>query len=247
MSVYEYLMKRIGEEVFVHAALFDPERTMPEKVGRAAEILEYTDLFLVGGSLRIYPSLLDETIKAIKEVTDKPVVLFPGNVHVISKYADAIFFMSLLNSNNPYWITQAQAIAAPYIKEIGIETISVAYLIVEPGGAVGWVGNANLIPRKKPEIAMLYSLAAQYFGFKFTYLEGGSGIAEPIPKEFVRFVASNIDIPLIVGGGIRKLGHFKRMIEAGAKIIVTGSIVEKDPERVNLIVKEAKTFAKSLQ
>ncbi len=247
MKVYKYLLKRIEEEKFIHAALFDPERSTPEKVSKAVEILEYTDLFLVGGSLRIYPSSLDDTIKAIKEITDKPVVLFPGNVHVISKYADAIFFMSLLNSSNPYWITQAQAIAAPYIKEIGIEPIPVAYLIIEPGGAVGWVGNANLIPRKKPEIAMLYSLAAQYFGFKFVYLEAGSGVAEPLPKEFVRFVANNVNIPVIVGGGIRKLGHFRQMIEAGAKIIVTGSLVEKDPERVNLIVKEAKAFAKSLQ
>ena len=75
-----------------------------------------------------------------------PIILFPGNISGVSKYADAIFFMSLLNSSNPYWITGAQALGAPIIKKMGIETISMGYLVVEPGGTVGWVGDAKIIP-----------------------------------------------------------------------------------------------------
>ena len=111
------------------------------------------DIILLGGSIGVQGEILDNVTKQIKEKTSTPVVLFPGNIGTVTPYADAMYFMSLLNSRNAYWISQAQTLAAPMIKKYNIETIPVGYLIVEPGGTAGWVGDVNLIPRSRPKIA----------------------------------------------------------------------------------------------
>jgi phosphoglycerol geranylgeranyltransferase len=169
---------------------------------------------------------LDNTILAIKEKTSLPTILFPGDVSGMSRHADAILFMSLLNSRNPYFIMGAQVAGAPVLKRMGVEAIPMGYLIIEPGGMAGYVGDARLVPRAKPEVAAAYALAAQYLGMKLIYLEGGSGIKEPVPPEMISIVKSQVDIPVIVGGGIRSGKEAKRAAEAGADIIITGTIVE---------------------
>jgi len=130
---------------------------------------------MIGGSTGASGLVLDQTILKIKEVTDLPTILFPGSAAGVSAYADAIFFMSLLNSNNPYWIIGAQALGSPKIKKIGIETIPMGYVIVQPGGTAGWVGDAKLIPRNKADIAAAYAMAAEFLGMRLFYLEAGSG------------------------------------------------------------------------
>ena len=154
-------------------------------------------------------------------------ILFPGSHGGISKYADAIFFMSLLNSRNPFFITGSQALGAFTVKRYGIEPIPMAYLVIEPGETVGWVGDAKPIPRHKPKIAAAYALAGQYLGMRFVYLEAGSGAREPVPPEMISLVRKVIDVPLIVGGGIRTGEQARKAVEAGADIIVTGTAVEK--------------------
>ena len=149
MRVLSYISKLVAERK-AHFTLIDPDKQSPE---RAAEIAELalsagTDAIMIGGSAGIDQYNLDETVKAVKrEAGKKPVILFPGDVSGVSKFADAIFFMSLLNSRNPYYITGAQAIGAPAVKRAGIEPLPMGYIIVEPGGAVGWVGDARPIPR----------------------------------------------------------------------------------------------------
>ncbi len=230
MRVLEYIL-RITERRKAHFTLLDPAELEPKQAAELAEhaIAGGTDAVMVGGSAGVDRELLDECVRAIRVVADehgKPVILFPGDVSGISKHAHAIFFMSLLNSRNPYYITGAQAIGAHAVKRSGIEPVPMGYIVVEPGGAVGWVGDAKLIPRSKPELAAGYALAAEYLGMRLVYLEAGSGAESPVPAEMVRLVKNSIGVPLIVGGGIRSAEDARATAKAGADVVVTGTAVE---------------------
>ncbi|HDM92318.1 MAG TPA: geranylgeranylglyceryl/heptaprenylglyceryl phosphate synthase [Candidatus Korarchaeota archaeon] len=211
------------------AVLFDPFNVQPEEAGRAAREAEESgaDIILVGGSVGA-GLRLHQVVRVLKESTSLPVILFPGNVDGVSPGADAMLFMSLLNSTSPYWIIEAQALAAPMIRALQIEAIPTAYLIVEPGGssAAGWVGRAREIPRKKPEIAVAYSMAARLLGMRWVYLEAGSGAELPVPVEMVSAVKRQTGMGVIVGGGIRSPELAKERAAAGADIIVVGTYLE---------------------
>jgi phosphoglycerol geranylgeranyltransferase len=224
MKVLEHLEKNT-----LHLTLLDPDKQAPDEAGEIASSASKggTDGIMVGGSLGISQEDLDATVKSIKENTELPVILFPGGVTGISANADAIFFMSLLNSKNPYFITGAQATGAPIVKAVGIEPISMGYIVIEPGGAVGKVGEADLIPRDNPAAAVGYALTAQYLGMKLVYLEAGSGADKHVPEEMVSAVKRALNIPLIVGGGIRTGEDARAVRSAGADIIVTGTVVEQ--------------------
>lgn len=228
MKVLEYLEEKAARGA-VHLTLLDPDKQAPEAASEIAlRAWEGgTDGIMIGGSAGVNQQNLDETSKAIKETVELPVILFPGDVAGLTRYADAVFFMSLLNSRNPYYITGAQAIGAPLVKKAGIEAIPMGYIVVAPGGAVGYIGDAKLIPRERGDVAAAYALAAQYLGMRLVYLEAGSGAAEHVPEEMIARVKGLIDIPLIVGGGIRNAGDARRVVKAGADIIVTGTVVEK--------------------
>ncbi|WP_297067725.1 geranylgeranylglyceryl/heptaprenylglyceryl phosphate synthase [Thermococcus sp.] len=221
----------------LHFVLLDPDDASPRMAGKIAAIGENAgvDAVMVGGSTGAEGEVLDAVVRAIKESSNLPVILFPGSHGGISRYADAIFFMSLLNSQNPFFITGAQALGAPQVKRYGIEPIPMAYLIVEPGETVGWVGEARAIPRHKPGIAAAYALAGQYMGMRLVYLEAGSGAPEPVPPEMIATVKRTINVPLIVGGGIRTAEAAEAAVKAGADIVVTGTAIEKVSN-----VKEAK-------
>jgi len=246
-KVLEYIREKLEAEK-LHFTLIDPEKQNEEKTAKIAKEASAagTDAIMLGGSAGITQEKVDKAALAVKKSTKLPVILFPGDVSGLSKYADALFFMSLLNSRNPYYITGAQAAGAVAVKKLGIEPISMGYIVVEPGGAVGYVGDARLVPRTKPGIAASYALAAQYLGMSLVYLEGGSGIAEPIPKEMIAVVKKTIDIPLIVGGGIKTEKDASAAASAGADIVVTGTVVEnagdagKVKEKIAAIVKAVK-------
>ena len=227
MNVENYINETLQDHK-LHFTLIDPDEQSPEEAANMAEAAQKanSDGILVGGSITDQDDL-NLTVKAIKENTDLPVVLFPGNISGVSKYADAILFMSLLNSTNPYWITGAQALSAPSIKKMGIETIPMGYLIIEPGGTVGWVGDAKPIPRKKSDLALAYSMAAEFLGMRVIYLEAGSGADSHIPLDFIMKVKKLTDLIVIVGGGIRTAQDALEVRQAGADIIITGTVVEE--------------------
>ncbi len=205
------------------------------------------DIILIGGSTGIQGELLDTVAERIKENVNVPIVLFPGNINTITKYADAVYFMSLLNSKNPYWITHAQMLAAPIVKQYGIEPLSVGYIVIEPGGTVGWVGEANLIPRDKPKLAAAMALGAQYMGFKFVITDAGSNPAiGHIPLEMVKTVSSILDVPYIVAGGIKTPEQAKNVMKAGADIIQVGTAFESESgaQKVTDFVKAVREGAK---
>ena len=136
--------------------------------------------------------------------------------------------MSYINSTNPYWINGAQALAAPSVKASGIEILPMAYMVAEPGGTVGWVGDAKLVPRNKPKIPAIYAMSYEMFGFKFFYIEAGSGADKPIPPEMIGYSRKAApEIILVVGGGIRDAKAAYMAAKAGADIVVTGTVVEE--------------------
>ncbi|MEW6528688.1 MAG: geranylgeranylglyceryl/heptaprenylglyceryl phosphate synthase [Candidatus Micrarchaeota archaeon] len=187
------------------------------------------DVILVGGSTDIHGEILDAVTKRIKENVNVPIILFPGNINMLTKYADAVYFKSMLNSRNTYWISKAQMLAAPTVKRYGIEPLPVGYIVVEPGGTAGWIGEANLIPRDKPKLAAAMALAAQYMGFRFVVTDAGSNPATGhIPLEMVSAVSSVLEIPYIVAGGIRTPEQAKNVIKAGADIIQVGTAFESN-------------------
>ena len=244
MRAYRYILEKVKEEK-MHMTLLDPDKQEPTEAGRIADMAVDvgTDAIMIGGSTGVDQGSLDSTVTEIKKNVDVPTILFPGGAHAISRYADAIYFMSILNSNNVRNVIGEQRRASLMIKKIGIEVIPMGYLIVEPGMTVGKVGEAALIPRGDHRLAVEYALAGQYLGMGLIYLEAGSGAPAPVPEEMISHVKSEIDIPLVVGGGIRNAESAGLVARAGADIVVTGTIVELDktPEGLEGIVKSIKS------
>lgn len=222
---------KLEEEGIVHMTLIDPDpfKMDLDKFENSVELLDETgtDIYMVGGSTASDQTYVDEVIKVLKKSSDKPVILFPGSVSGVSRFADALFYLSPLNSRNWYFIIGAQVIAAPFLKRWNLEIVSLAYLIFEPGGTAGYVSDVKPIPRNKPEIALAYALAADYIGFDMIYLEAGSGSPEPISPETVKLVSSNVEKPVIVGGGIRTVEQAIGLAKSGASAIVQGSKIEE--------------------
>jgi phosphoglycerol geranylgeranyltransferase len=228
--VEQHLINTLKTKGHIHLTLIDPQNTNPMKAAKLTSALEKygTTAIMVGGSTVVSIPELDAVIKAIKKSVNIPVILFPNNITGISQYADAIWFMSLLNSSNPHFITGIQALGVPIVKQYGLEAISLGYIIIGEGSTAAYMGQAHAIPHDKPEIASIYALAAQYLGMHFVYLEAGSGSKKPVPPKMISMVKKNLKIPLIVGGGIRSREAAEVTIKAGTDGIVTGTIIEKD-------------------
>jgi phosphoglycerol geranylgeranyltransferase len=225
--VEKYLLDKIKAEGSIHMTLVDPEKTSPSQAAKVAENSKAngTAAIMIGGSTFVSQAHLDDVIKAMSHIKI-PIILFPNNITGISRHADAIWFMSLLNSVDPYFLIGAQVLGASLVKKYGLEPISMGYIIVGEGGTAGVVGKAIPVPYNKPELTVAHALAGQYLGMHFIYLEGGSGATKPVPPEMIRMVKESTEIPLLVGGGIRTKKQALAAASAGADIIVTGNIVE---------------------
>ena len=240
-SVEQLIHDKIKEKGAIQMTLLDPQKTNHSICVDIAEEAEKggTTAIMVGGSTLASNSDLDDVVKKIKARVKVPVILFPHNISGVSRYADAIWFMSLLNSRSTYYIIDVQALTAHMIRRYGIEALPLGYIIIGDGGAAGFVGQARGIPYDHPELALGYSLAAETLGIRFVYLEAGSGAKAPVPPEMIKLVKKHISVPLVVGGGIRDGLAAKAAVEAGADIIVTGTLVEetsKVRESINEIV-----------
>ncbi|NAZ11898.1 MAG: geranylgeranylglyceryl/heptaprenylglyceryl phosphate synthase [Desulfurococcales archaeon] len=237
-KVEKYLLER-RKEGPLHLSLIDPDKTNGEKAEKIGDMLASvgTDAFLVGGSTGVCPFETEQVVRSLKK-TGLPVIIFPGGLSNIVPSADAILYMSLLNSDDPYFIIGAHIQGCLLIKKYNIETIPTAYIIVGHGGAAGHVGKARPVPYENPELAALYVLAGSMLGMRFAYLEAGSGAPYPVPPQAV--VLSKKLSPetfVIVGGGIRDPKTAYELVKAGADAIVTGTIIEKDPEALREIIK----------
>jgi phosphoglycerol geranylgeranyltransferase len=243
--IERYLLEKIKTDGSIHLTLIDPEKVTVADASRIAENSKNSGTagIMIGGSTFLSQEHLDNVIKAIKAAVNIPTILFPNNVTGISSHADAIWFMSLLNSVDPYFLIGVQILGAPLVKKFGLEPLSMGYIIVGEGGTAGIVGKALSVPYNKPELAVAHALAGQYLGMRFIYLEGGSGAANPVPPEMIRAVKHVLDIPLIVGGGIRGKEQALAAASAGADIIVTGNVTESSDakQRVSEIISAIKS------
>ncbi|MDY6986065.1 MAG: geranylgeranylglyceryl/heptaprenylglyceryl phosphate synthase [Candidatus Thermoplasmatota archaeon] len=214
-----------------HLTLIDPEKQEPEKAGRIAEISERAGscAILVGGSTHPGQEVLDRTIIEIKKRCGLKTILFPSSSAMLSSHADGIFFMSLLNSRDRRYLIEEQAKGAKFIKRSKLEVIPLGYIVVGNGEKVGDVGRVEFIDERDVDKLTGYALAAQFFGVSAIYIEKGSGAEKPIEAKTVREVKRELDIPLIVGGGIKTPEQAKELSNAGCDYIVTGTIVEQTP------------------
>jgi phosphoglycerol geranylgeranyltransferase len=241
-KVEQYLLDQIKEKGTIHFTLVDPDKSSGYDCAKIAAEAEKggTTAIMVGGSTLASSTDLDEAVQRIKNAVKIPVILFPNGPMGISKYADAVWFMSLLNSQNPYYLIDAQMLSAPMVKQYGLEALPMAYIITGEGCVAGYVGYARPISFRHPKLAVGYSLAAETMGMRFVYLEAGSGAQEPIPPTMVGAVTKYLDIPVIVGGGIRTPEAAMKAKRAGASAIVTGTLVEEESEvqeKISEIVK----------
>ena len=189
------------------------------------------DAIFVGGSIMM-DGLYHKRVERIKSISEIPVILFPGGVNQINKHYDAMLFMSLLSGRNSHYLIGEQVIAAPIVKDYGIETIPTGYLLIDGGSptSVEVVSGTKPLPSNRPDIIVSHALAAQFLGMELIYLEAGSGALNEVPGDVVRKVADEINIGLIVGGGIRTPEDANSIANSGASFVVIGAAIEKSAE-----------------
>src|SRR5215472_6402732 len=233
------LVSGINEKGCIHLALIDPEK-FPNNLREIVSDLEDhgTSAIMIGGSTVRFSVQLDKAVKIIRESCSLPTILFPNGPMGISRFAHAIFFMSLLNSSSTEYLIDSQVAGASTVRTFNLEPIPLGYVIVgQSDTAVRAVGRAKPLPFSKIELATDYALAAQYLGMRFVYLEAGSGAEHMVDPRMVSAVSQKLDIPVIVGGGVRTPQQAETLAKAGASAIVTGTVLEQEgPGRVKEIL-----------
>lgn len=213
------------------AVLIDPDKTDAKKLVKTIQQAELAkvDFYLVGGSL-LLKNNLDEIIAIIKKNSKKKVYLFPGNPSQISTKADGILLLSLISGRNAELLIGNHVLAAPILKQSKLTIISTGYMLIESGTqtTVSYISNTTPIPANKPAIATCTALAGEQLGLKTIYLEAGSGAQNSVSKEIIKAVKKQINIPLIVGGGIRSIEQIETAFLAGADVVVIGTAIEND-------------------
>lgn len=213
------------------AVLVDPDKALPEHLTAIVEAsIGKADMFFVGGSLLTHGNI-SETVSTLKTLSHLPVVLFPGSPSQIVEHADAILFLSLLSGRNPETLIGQHVLAAPFLKKSTLEVISTAYLLIESGSqtTASYISNSPPIPSNKPGIAVSTAMAGELLGFKILYMDAGSGALNPVPASMIEQVKSNVDLPLIIGGGLNSAAKIRIALDAGADLIVIGNAMEENP------------------
>src|SRR6184192_71722 len=232
------LVDGIREKGCIHLALIDPEKFSNNLADIVADLESHGTLaIMIGGSTLKSSAQLDKTVKTIRDSCSLPTILFPNGPVGISRFAHAIFFMSL-NSSSTRYLIESQVVGASVVRRFNLEPIPLGYMIVgQSETAVSKVGVAKPVPFSKIDLATDYALAAQYLGMRFVYLEAGSGAERMVDPRLVSRVSETVDVPVIVGGGIRTPDQAERLARAGASAIVTGTVLEQEgPGRVKQIL-----------
>lgn len=230
--IYPTLTHRIAQGKRQYAILIDPDKTSLEQLQQTIKhaVKAQVDIIMVGGSL-LLSDAMNDIIDTIKKSCNIPVMLFPGSPMQIAPQADAIMLLSMISGRNAELLIGQHVMAAPMLQRSNLEIIPTGYILIDGGRptSVSYISNTTPIPSNKPDIAACTALAGEQLGLKMIYLDAGSGALQHITPEMVMLVRQHISLPLIVGGGIRSAETAKALCHAGADIIVTGNILEKDP------------------
>ena len=237
-EIYSSLCERKQNGKKSFAVLIDPDKVNEEKLQQLIRLslTAKVDYFLVGGSL-VISNYLDECVQFIKRNCAIPVLLFPGSSSQVSKYADALLYLSLISGRNPELLIGQHVVSAAAIKKSGLEIISTGYMVIDGGAptTVSYISNATPLPADKNEIAMCTAMAGEMLGMKLIYMDAGSGAKVAISESMIAKVAQNIEVPLIVGGGIKEPEKAYLNCKAGADVIVVGNAIEKDESLITEI------------
>jgi phosphoglycerol geranylgeranyltransferase len=230
-QLYQSLRERKKAHRKSFAVLIDPDKVNAAKIDELVQLgLEArVDYFLVGGSL-VISNHLDDCVQQIKASCSIPVILFPGSPGQVSRYADALLYLSLISGRNPELLIGQHVISAPFVKGSGLEIMPTGYMVIDGGAptTVSYISNASPIPADKNEIAMCTAMAGEMLGMKLIYMDAGSGARRPITESMIQKVAATIEAPLIIGGGIADAEKAYVNCKAGADVIVVGNAIEKD-------------------
>lgn len=226
MGIYQKVFQKSKKSF---AVLFDPDKTDLSIIGSVINeintIKEISSIF-VGGSL-VTDGSTEKLIQYIKANSTKPTILFPGNINQVCK-ADAILFLSLISGRNPEYLIGQHVASAPLIKNLEMESISTGYMLVGEASSSSYVSNTTPLPPNKPDLAVATAIAGEMLGNALIYMDAGSGASTPIAKSVIKSVANSIQVPLIVGGGIRSYEKAKLALDSGANCIVIGNAVESN-------------------
>ncbi|UAY52523.1 geranylgeranylglyceryl/heptaprenylglyceryl phosphate synthase [Ferruginibacter albus] len=221
--------KKQGKKSF--AVLIDPDKVNNSSMEQLIDlsVAAKVDYFFVGGSL-VISNYVDDCIKLIKANCNIPVVLFPGSPSQVSKFADALLYLSLISGRNAELLIGQHVMSAPVIKQSGLEIMPTGYMVIDGGAptTVSYISNASPIPSDKNEIAMCTAMAGEMLGMQLIYMDAGSGAKKAIPEGMIQRVAQSIEVPLIIGGGIIHPEKAYVNCKAGADVIVVGNAIEKD-------------------
>lgn len=221
--------KKEGKKSF--AVLIDPDKVNAAVLNELIELSlsARVDYFLVGGSL-VISNHLDEVVQYIKSNCTIPVILFPGSPNQVSKFADALLYLSLISGRNAELLIGQHVVSAPFVKQSGLEIMPTGYMVIDGGAptTVSYISNASPIPSDKNEIAVCTAMAGEMLGMKLIYMDSGSGAKKAINESMIEAVAKNIEVPLIVGGGIKDPEKAYINCKAGADVIVIGNAIEKN-------------------
>lgn len=222
--------KERGEKLF--AVLIDPDKIQEQHLDNLLLRSQQAkvDCFLIGGSI-LMSDRLEYCIDKIKRVSDIPTLLFPGNAFQVNRHADGILLLSLISGRNPELLIGQHVIAAPHIKRSGLEVIPTGYMLIDGGlpTSVSYMSNTTPIPANKLDIAQCTAMAGEMLGLKLIYMDAGSGAKSAIKEKMINAVSKTIDIPLLIGGGIRTPEKALASAKAGADMIVVGTAFEQDP------------------
>lgn len=229
--IYQQIVLAKKEKRKLLAILLDPDKIELKVLPALAEKINQspaTHIF-VGGSI-VEANIIDDLILLLKEKTHLPIVLFPGNPSQISDRADAILFLTLLSGRNPDYLIEHQVNAVPILKKTHLEVISTGYILIESGKqtAVERVSQTAPLNRDNADYVLQTAQAGEYIGNKLVYLEAGSGAQQAVPLAMIQKVSQNIQIPVIVGGGIRSKKAIDDAFSAGADLVVIGTAFEND-------------------
>ena len=229
-QTYQNLQEIVKSRGAGFVLLLDPDRLQLENIDDIVlpAVENGVDIFFIGGTLLLNRNFEDFVKKVKESAGSTPVILFPGSIFQVSRYADAILYLSVISGRNPAYLIDNQVLAAPVVWQLQIEAISCGYMLIESGQMTSaeFMSNSRPIPRNKPDLALAHGLAAQYLGFKTVYLEAGSGAQLSVPEEMVTAVSKTISIPVMVGGGIRTPEIAAKKVEAGAAFVVIGNHFE---------------------
>lgn len=245
-AIYHSLVsrKKAGKKSFV--VLIDPDKVNDNSLESTIRLASEArvDYFFVGGSL-VVSSYLDECVQLIKKSCSIPVILFPGSPSQVSRYADALLYLSLISGRNPELLIGQHVVSAPMVKKSGLEIMPTGYMVVDGGAptTVSYISNASPIPANKEEIAVCTAMAGEMLGMKLIYMDAGSGAQKPISEQMIGAVSRSIEVPLIIGGGITDPEKAYINCRHGADVIVVGNAIEKDPSLIREIASAVHSVA----